>query len=251
MRALRSLRRRLRLILARMLAAASDRLSRLASFVGGLVDDNAFEGARPALVELETAGDRFHAHLRVLHFDGHSRELDDHVVEQFVVRTGSTAKSLPDMRNGFRLFSAPGPANIGAARAVLKRVGLVEGKDFSIQELQISLHVGALQSGKFDGGYTLEPAASVMVDQKIVVASTVCKNLFFHRNAFVLASRPLPPAPSGAGVVQKVMDEDGIGLRATLSYNPDHLGVQVTIDLLYGVAELRDSHGGLVNTSEI
>jgi NitT/TauT family transport system substrate-binding protein len=90
-----------------------------------------------------------------------------YVVEQFVVHADSTARSLPDIRNGFRLFSAPGPANIGAARAVLKKVGLVEGKDFTIQEQQISVHVGALQSGNFDGGYTLEPAASVMVDQKI------------------------------------------------------------------------------------
>lgn len=90
-----------------------------------------------------------------------------HVIEQFVVKASSPAKSLKDFRNGFRLFSAPGPANIGAARAVLRKVGLVEGKDFSIQEQQIGVHVGALQSGNFDGGYTLEPAATIMVAQKV------------------------------------------------------------------------------------
>ena len=47
------------------------------------------------------------------------------------------------------------------------------------------------------------------------------------------------------------MSEDQLGLRVTVSYNPDHLGVQVTIDLLYGVAELRDSHGVVVSTTEI
>lgn len=90
-----------------------------------------------------------------------------HVIEQFVVKASSPAKSLKDFRNGFKLFSAPGPANIGAARAVLKKVGLVEGKDFTIQEQQIGVHVGALQSGNFDGGYTLEPAATIMVAQGV------------------------------------------------------------------------------------
>jgi hypothetical protein len=47
------------------------------------------------------------------------------------------------------------------------------------------------------------------------------------------------------------MDEDGMGLRTTVSYNADHLGVQVTIDVLYGVAELRDNHGVVVRTTEI
>lgn len=94
----------------------------------------------------------------------------------------------------------------------------------------------------------------ILLDQKIpVVPGTpnTCQNLFFHRNAMVLATRPLPAAQAGSGVIQKVMDEDGIGLRVTLSYNPDHLGYQVTIDVLYGVAELRDNHGVVVKTAEI
>jgi hypothetical protein len=89
------------------------------------------------------------------------------------------------------------------------------------------------------------------MDQKITVAGGQCKNLLFHRNAFVLATRPLPAAAAGAGVIQKVMDEDGLGLRVTISYNADHLGYQVTIDVLYGVAELRDSHGVALSTDEI
>jgi hypothetical protein len=99
-------------------------------------------------------------------------------------------------------------------------------------------------SGRFMG-------FNIFMDQKIAVAASECKNLFFHRNAMVLATRPLPPAPAGAGVLQRVMDEDGMGLRVTISYNPDHLGVQVTIDVLYGVAELRDNHGVVVRTTEI
>jgi hypothetical protein len=90
----------------------------------------------------------------------------------------------------------------------------------------------------------------VFMDQNIKT-STSQKNLFIHRNAFVLATRPLATAPAGMGVIQKVMDEDGMGLRVTLSYNPDHLGVQVTIDVLYGVAELRDNHGVVVSTADL
>ena len=91
---------------------------------------------------------------------------------------------------------------------------------------------------------------NVFMDQKTVF-STDWKNIAFHRDAFVLASRPLPPAPAGAGVLQTVMDEDGMGLRVTISYNPDHLGVQVTVDVLYGVKELRDTFGVLVTTAAV
>ncbi len=91
----------------------------------------------------------------------------------------------------------------------------------------------------------------VFMDQKIAVATAQAKNLFFQKNAFVLATRPLPPAPAGTGVIQTVMAEDGMGLRVTVSYSANYLGVQVTIDVLYGVKELRDSHGVAVSTAEI
>ena len=88
------------------------------------------------------------------------------VQEQFLVKTGHPAKSLKDLK-GTKLLSAPGPANIGAARAVLKAVGLEEGKDFTIQEQQMGMHLAALQAGTFDGAYTLEPIASAMVKQGV------------------------------------------------------------------------------------
>lgn len=91
----------------------------------------------------------------------------------------------------------------------------------------------------------------IFLDQQIEVSSTQCKNMFFHKNAMVLASRPLPPAPAGAGVIQAVMDEDGVGLRVTMSYSHDYLGMKFTVDCLYGVAELRDDHGVVVSTAEI
>lgn len=90
----------------------------------------------------------------------------------------------------------------------------------------------------------------VFLDQNIVVATT-CKNMFIQRNAIALVTRPLPQAPAGMGVYQRVMDEDNIGIRITLGYNKDLLGVQCTIDALWGCAELRDSHGITVSTTEV
>lgn len=106
---------------------------------------------------------------------------------------------------------------------------------------------GAALRGAFSGRFA---GFDIFMDQKIATAAAQCKNLFFQRNAIALVTRPLPRAPEGAGVVQKVMDENGIGLRVTMAYSPTFLGVQVTIDVLYGVAELRDSHGVVVSTSE-
>ena len=91
---------------------------------------------------------------------------------------------------------------------------------------------------------------TILLDQQIVTTGRQCKNMFFQRNALVLASRSLPVAPAGMGVLQSIMDEDGLGLRVTMSYNPDHLGAQFTVDMLYGIGELRDNHGVVVSTEE-
>lgn len=90
----------------------------------------------------------------------------------------------------------------------------------------------------------------IFMSQSIATATTH-KNLAFHRNAMVLATRPLATAPSGMGVMQTTMDEDGVGLRVTVSYDHDYLGGKVTVDVLYGVAELRDNHGVVVLTADL
>lgn len=92
---------------------------------------------------------------------------------------------------------------------------------------------------------------NVFMDQQIAVAGGQCKNMFFQRNAIVMANRPLPTAPAGMGVNQRVLNEDGIALRVTMSYSHDYLGAKFTLDTLYGVAEMRDSHGVAVSTDEI
>src|SRR5260370_3859807 len=90
-------------------------------------------------------------------------------MEQFVARTGYAAATLKDLK-GARIMSAPGPANLVAAKAVLAKVGLNEG-DYTIDQLDMSQHVNVMTSGTFDAGYTLEPQASTM--RKLGVARTL------------------------------------------------------------------------------
>ena len=73
------------------------------------------------------------------------------------------------------------------------------------------------------------------------------KNLVLTHDAFVLALRGLP-VNEAPGVDQRNYQDPKSGLvfRMTTSYNPNALGVQVTFDVLYGVAELRDKAGVVV-----
>src|SRR3984885_7625477 len=90
-------------------------------------------------------------------------------MEQFDVRRGFKATSLKDLK-GAKIMSAPGPANVTMAKAVLAAVGLKEG-DYTIDQLDMGQHVNVMTSGTFDAGYTLEPQASTM--RKLGVARTL------------------------------------------------------------------------------
>lgn len=90
----------------------------------------------------------------------------------------------------------------------------------------------------------------VFMDQMVRVVGGQCKNLFFQRDAIVMATRPMRVADAGLGVQQVTMAEDGIGLRVTRSYSHGDLAEICSIDVLYGVAELRDAFGVAVSTDE-
>jgi len=92
-------------------------------------------------------------------------------MEQFVVRTEllDKVKSLKDLK-GLKLMSAPGPANLNTAKGVLAKIGLKDG-EYSIDQLDMGQHVNAMKAGTFDGGYTLEPGATMM--EKMGIAKTL------------------------------------------------------------------------------
>jgi NitT/TauT family transport system substrate-binding protein len=90
-------------------------------------------------------------------------------LEAFVINAkNDKIKSLRDLKGtNMRVMSAPGPGNMLMARGTLKALGLEEGKDFTLQEQQMGVHLGAIQSGQFEVGYTLEPVVSMMVHRGV------------------------------------------------------------------------------------
>jgi NitT/TauT family transport system substrate-binding protein len=111
------------------------------------------------LVTLEGANINVRRANTVLYFTMNGQNAR-HQMEQFVVRANSTVTRLADLR-GARILSAPGPANMAAARGVLAAVGLQDGRDYTLVEQPMGMHIGAMQSGQFDAAYTLEPVATI------------------------------------------------------------------------------------------
>jgi len=98
-----------------------------------------------------------------LHYFSINCQNEKYQVESYVVPPDSKITKLSELK-GKRIFSAPGPGNLFVAKGVLKAVGLDE-KDYSMQEQQMNVHMGAIKGGQFDAGYTLEPVTSMMVSQ--------------------------------------------------------------------------------------
>lgn len=79
-----------------------------------------------------------------------------------------------------------------------------------------------------------------------VVAGTPnsTKNIAATPEFALLGMRGLPEAGNPGVDQMNVIDPaSGLVLRQTVSYNPNALGVQVTLDILYGVVEMRDACG--------
>jgi NitT/TauT family transport system substrate-binding protein len=110
-------------------------------------------------------------------------------MEQFVAGTNSGIKSLSDFK-GKKLLSSPGPANLNTAKGILAKVGLKDG-DYTIDQLDQGQHVNAVKAGTFDGGYTIEPSATIIA--KIgagytVEAGVIAKYILGDANANAYAA---------------------------------------------------------------
>ncbi|MBP0491484.1 ABC transporter substrate-binding protein [Pararoseomonas indoligenes] len=111
-------------------------------------------------------------------------------MDQFIVRPGFSATSIKELK-GARIVSAPGPANMSAARAVLAANGLQEGRDYTLTEQQMGVHVGALAAGTFDAAYTLEPQATIAERQgaaRRLEAGVIAKYLIGRPDAQAFAA---------------------------------------------------------------
>jgi hypothetical protein len=73
-------------------------------------------------------------------------------------------------------------------------------------------------------------------------------NLAFTRDALGLVIRRLPQPLPGTGAIAEYAELGNFGMRVVMSYQPDTLAQQFTVDILYGCGILRNTSGVQVNT---
>lgn len=73
-------------------------------------------------------------------------------------------------------------------------------------------------------------------------------NLAFARDAIGLVVRRLPQPLPGTGAIAEYAELGSFGMRVTMSYQPNTLAQQFTVDVLYGTGVLRNSFGVQVNS---
>ncbi len=73
-------------------------------------------------------------------------------------------------------------------------------------------------------------------------------NLAFARDAIGLVIRRLPQPLPGTGAISEYAELGNFGMRVTMSYQPNTLAQQFTVDVLYGVGVLRNAFGQQVNS---
>jgi hypothetical protein len=73
-------------------------------------------------------------------------------------------------------------------------------------------------------------------------------NLAFVKNAIGLVIRRLPQPLPGTGAIAEYAELGNFGVRVVMSYQPNTLAQQFTVDVLYGCAVIRNNHAVQVNS---
>jgi hypothetical protein len=73
-------------------------------------------------------------------------------------------------------------------------------------------------------------------------------NLAFTKDALGLVIRRLPQPLPGTGAIAEYAELGNFGMRVVMSYQPNTLAQQFTVDVLYGCGVLRNAAGVQVNT---
>lgn len=101
----------------------------------------------------------------------------------------------------------------------------------------------AVADGRVPTLYGFEVYESLFVQNASSPVAGV-DNIAMHRNALTMVARALPTYGNGQGVRQTLLTRDGMPpIRITQHFNADLLGLQVTVDALYGHAVLRNELG--------
>ena len=83
----------------------------------------------------------------------------------------------------------------------------------------------------------------VFRSQFVPKPSTITYNLGFARDAIGLVVRKLPVPLPGTGAIAEFVELGNFGLRVVMSYQPNSLAQQFTVDCLYGCGVLRNNFG--------
>jgi hypothetical protein len=73
-------------------------------------------------------------------------------------------------------------------------------------------------------------------------------NLAFSKEAIGLVMRRLPQPLPGTGAIAEYAELGNFGIRVVMSYQPNTLAQQFTVDVLYGAAVIRNAAGVQVNS---
>jgi hypothetical protein len=84
--------------------------------------------------------------------------------------------------------------------------------------------------------------------QKTGSSPITTHNLAFTKDALGLVIRRLPQPLPGTGAIAEYAELGNFGMRVVMSYQPNTLAQQFTVDVLYGCGVLRNSAGVQVNT---
>jgi hypothetical protein len=79
-------------------------------------------------------------------------------------------------------------------------------------------------------------------------APVTTHNLAFAKDALGLVIRRLPQPLPGTGAIAEYAELGNFGMRVVMSYQPNTLAQQFTVDVLYGCGVLRNTSGVQVNT---
>jgi len=84
--------------------------------------------------------------------------------------------------------------------------------------------------------------------QKTGSGPVTTHNLAFTKDAIGLVIRRLPQPLPGTGAIAEYAELGNFGMRVVMSYQPNTLAQQFTVDVLYGCGVLRNVSGVQVNT---
>jgi hypothetical protein len=82
----------------------------------------------------------------------------------------------------------------------------------------------------------------------VAPAVVTTHNLAFTKDAIGLVIRRLPQPLPGTGAIAEYAELGNFGMRVVMSYQPNTLAQQFTVDVLYGCGVLRNTAGVQVNT---